>query len=195
MVIERPDDYEKELKVALERFLPGLTHFLMKRGIPDRQLAESLVIHLFTKLWKMRFRFNDPDKTETLESYLYKSINTTRIDYIREMKKSKKRAEQEWAKLYLNNESTLEAELLQERTLLRIYHFVKTLDPVKQQLFQLVHKDGLSVHKAASVLGIPPRTAANWNDTIIDTLKQKFGNQDLSVLLGLLSLFWDLYKN
>ncbi|HEY4287946.1 MAG TPA: sigma-70 family RNA polymerase sigma factor [Puia sp.] len=195
MATERPDDYEKELKVALDRFFPGLAHFLMKKGIPDKQLAESLVINVFTKLWRMNFKFNDPDKANTLESYLFISVNTAFIDYLREKKKSKKKAERAWAALYPDNESTLEAELLQERTLLRIYQFIKTLDPVKQQLFQLVHKDGLSVHKAASLLGIPPRTAANWNDNIIETLKQKFGNQDLSVLLGLLSLLWDLYKN
>ena len=148
----------------------------------DRELLKDCIQDLFYNLHRYNPQLQHP---EYLEFYLFRSLKNSIIHKITKSKLESSLTDEGMFQFDLKFHAEqdaldLESDEIRLNTLKQI---LKTLDPQKRELLFLKFSTGLSYIEIGQLLGINPDTVKKQVYRTLDSLRVKFGNQLMELLM------------
>ncbi|MFT4093766.1 MAG: RNA polymerase sigma-70 factor [Niabella sp.] len=159
-------------------------HVFVLKMVKKREVAEEIVLDVFTRLWQRKDIVNE---VRDIENFLFKAASNRAIDFLRAANKDKVLKDVIWEEIQIadaiNPADVMTTKKLQEK----VEQLIGALPPQRQLIFQLSRDEGLSYEQIASRLDISKNTVRNQ---MIEALKfiraQLHTNYELFLLLLLL---------
>ncbi len=129
--------------------------------------AEEVIEDVFVKVWAMRERLH---QVNNIETYLYTATKNRAYNYVKKYYKAYL-VEMEEGKDDTGYSISPEEAMIIEELKLKINDAVSLLPPKCKEVFTLVRQEGLSYKKAASLLGVTPKTVENQLAIAIKKIK------------------------
>ncbi|MDE1192063.1 MAG: RNA polymerase sigma-70 factor [Arachidicoccus sp.] len=151
------DGNELAFKQLFEKFRDKL-HVFVKKIVKNKEVAEEIVLDIFTKIWTNR---DLAIEITNIERFLFKASVNRSIDYIRAVSKDKILKQVIWDEIQIadvvNSDDILITKNLQENVSAAIHG----LPPQRQLIFKLNRENGMSYEQIAAELHISKNTVRN----------------------------------
>jgi len=145
---------ENALRLLFEKYSSKLFH-LAYYYLQAKELAEEVVLDVFTIVWKKRQSLGH---IKNIESYLYTSIKNQALHYIRRDYSSDRTNIPLYEVELIPENSNPESSLLDREYELLIQEAIDSLPPKCKEVFRLVLSDKLKNREIAKLLSISEST-------------------------------------
>ncbi len=169
---------EKDFEQLFRDYFKPLVNFANK-FLNDIEQSKEIVHEVFTRLWEKR---DSIDMSNSVKSYIYKSVNNRCLNYIRDNKKFSDTKELEKTQADRSPEENIEALEIQaiiDRTL-------ENLTPKVRQVFILSRNEHLKYNEIAEKLGISVKTVESHISKALKELRKNL--KEYLTLLAILCL-------
>lgn len=160
--------------------------------LDDKTAGEDIAQEVFVYLWEKRKQLRVGDG---FHSYLFQSVYTRCIDYIRKNKQSEKYRQEsllKFAEEYhacLENDGQPLKELFSKDFEENLNALLQKLPEIRSEVFKLVYQDGLKASEVAEKLQMPQRTVESHIYLTLKYLRKHLSPFDFIILASLYYFF------
>lgn len=148
----------------------------------DRELLKDCIQDLFYNLYRYNIKLQNP---ENLEFYLFRSLKN---DIIRKIRNNYQEASLTDAEMFQfelkfqaeQDTNDVESNELRVEALRKI---LQTIDPQKREILFLKFSTGLNYPEIGEIVGMNPGAVKKQVYRTLDSLREKFGDQLLALLM------------
>ncbi|MGL5683013.1 MAG: RNA polymerase sigma factor [Marinifilaceae bacterium] len=171
------DGNERAWEKLYAEFYPSLCRYVAKL-LKDDNGVEDIVQECLINLWKSPPHFSD---ISMLTGWLYRSVYTRTLNYIRDTKRSRLKQEQYYCETDLPEERGYELAI-EECAITQLYSEIQKLSPQQGTIMQLTI-EGLKVAEIAEKLSVSENTIKMQKKRAYATLRANIGVIALSYFL------------
>jgi len=168
---------ERAFKIFFERYRTPVFYFLSK-FIYNKSEVEEFVQNTFFILWKRKCNLLN---VQHPRNYVFTIARNNACSYLLKLSREKKVINVLWQKMSLGSNTIQDAIELRESEQ-NIYQSISHLSPIKQQIFVLSRKEGLSHEQIALETGLSKSRVKN---VIVEVLKVIKLDLSVQMLMGL----------
>lgn len=174
---------------AFEMLYDSLSSFVMyyvQKITKDKQEAEDITVHSFSKFWEQDL--SDYDTMKKVKNFILKVARNSAFSFLR---KEKIKRSHEGSIIYLTKKQEdyeIERSRYFTEVLLRVYKEIDQLPKRTQEAFKLVYLNEMTSREAGQQLNISEVTVRRLCSEALQKLRAKFSEKDLQLILVLLSL-------
>lgn len=149
----------------------------------SREIAEELLLDIFTKLWVGRIL---SPKINDLDAFLSKVAYHKAIDFFRFAAKEKKIQQLIAWELGQRQQASADELLLDNENKTLLLKAISKLSPKRKLIFTLSREQGLTHHQIARQLEISPHTVKKTMSEAIKAIRDHLSQYDLEYIICLL---------
>lgn len=144
------------MEKRIRHYRVRIYHFIQS-FVKDSALAEDLTQDIMLKIWVNREKIVC---LEDIDAYVMAMSRNLVMDHFKRLAKEKSYQEEVW-RLMQNSEDRVESNLAIKDIEARLDAVLKVLPKRQQQIFELNHKEGLTLKEIGAMLNIAPNTVKN----------------------------------
>ncbi|MGN5953344.1 RNA polymerase sigma factor [Sphingobacterium lactis] len=157
----------------------------------ENEIAQDLIAEVFISLWKNKKQFNSLDE---IQKYAFVAVKNRAINSINKQKNIQYNKQLLLKELQEIDEDDMELAMLQNEILTKLYEELNSLPEKMREIFLLSFKDGLKPGEIAKMLHLSVQTVRNQKVNAIKKLRDKLGQDNLLLLLLLLTSHQTIFK-
>lgn len=180
---------EKVFNEVYQQLYGPLYGFALK--FVKNDIAQDLIAEVFISLWKNKKQFNSMDE---IQKYAFVAVKNRAINSINKQKSIQYNQQQLLKELQKVDEDDMELAMLQNEILNKLYEELNSLPEKMREIFLLSFKDGLKPGEISKRLHLSVQTVRNQKVNAIKKLRDKLGQDNLLLLLLLLTSHQSVFK-